>query len=186
MWVITECSQQYFRESYLEPVLWRWISEIVTSPEYVDRVIEEQKSGAEERNIQLRRLIVAAERKIDQKKQEQANLIKLYARTPIEVLEESIARLENEIEEHQRDLAELATRLETVTFTPEYVADVKALCSRIAVGLEHFTPAERRETYQLLDVTAELAVEDGQRVAYAKCILSPDAECLSIASTLQR
>ena len=178
------CSQPYFREAYLEPAIWRWITEIVTSPEYVDRVIEEQQASVEERNNHIHRLIATTERTIEQKKQDQANLIRLYARTPIDALEENIARLEAEMEEHRRDLADLTDRLEAVSFTPEYIADVKTLCARIRVGLQHFTPAERRETYQLLDVTAKLALEDGQRVAYASCVLAPEQERLSIVSTL--
>jgi len=55
-------------------------------------------------------------------------------------------------------------------YTPEYLADVRAACQQIALGIEHFDETQKREAYELLELSLILAVEDGMKVAHAECI----------------
>ena len=66
----------------------------------------------------------------------------------------------------ERDV--LARCLVTVQYTPEYITDVQAACSRMAKGIEYFTRTEQRKTYELLDLQFQVAVEAGMKVAYVE------------------
>ncbi len=62
--------------------------------------------------------------------------------------------------------------MEKVSYTSEYITDVKELCRRISTGFQYFTREEKRRTYELLDLQARLAVEDGLKVVYVRCVLN--------------
>ena len=97
---------------------------------------------------------------------------------------------EKEMASHEADRAKLVARLAKTRYTPEYLADLRATCEAISCGYEHFTLLEKRHTYELLDLTARLAIEEGCKVVHAECVL--DAKRLkvgkvgAIASTLSR
>ena len=119
---------------------------------------------------------------VTQKTAEQSNLIRLYGKTPIPALEDEIKRLQREIDEHNKEHARLTEHLKQVTYTPEQVAGIKEVCARIALGLEHFTLEEKRRTYELLELTGKLTVEDGYQVAYVECVINLDEKRLPLAS----
>ncbi len=56
-------------------------------------------------------------------------------------------------------------------YSPEYIADVKSSCAKIAEVTNHFSREEKRETFDLLDLHGKIAIEEGQKVVYAECIL---------------
>ncbi len=57
------------------------------------------------------------------------------------------------------------------THTPEQIQNARQLCTAIRLGLREFDTEERREGYDLLDVTAQITIEDGMKIAYAECML---------------
>jgi hypothetical protein len=81
------------------------------------------------------------------------------------------AECQREIASHQEDREKLVAKLVNPHYTPEYLADVRAACAWIAIGIEHFDDAQKRETYELLELSLVLEIQDGYRVAHAECIL---------------
>jgi hypothetical protein len=49
--------------------------------------------------------------------------------------------------------------------------NVRAACGRISEGIEYFDIAEKRETYELLELSLRLEVKDGCKLVHAECIL---------------
>lgn len=77
----------------------------------------------------------------------------------------------------------MAAQLEAQTLTEEQVATITEFAQQVAQGLETVNRGfeARRRVIDLLDVQATLAVENGQKVVYVRCMMGEDA--LSIAST---
>jgi site-specific DNA recombinase len=174
------CTQIYFREDELDAVVWEWIKSIVVDPDYVERVLQQREAEIEAQTGHLRSLVVSAERLIAEKIVEQNRLLALYQKSKLsedrwEVADDLLAK---EIADQDRHLAELRAQLARPHYEPKYLDTVKAACARIAAGIEQFDYHQKRETYELLDLTIRLAVEDGYRIAHAECVL--DAKRLSV------
>lgn len=106
---------------------------------------------------------------------------RLYAKNPLPPLEVEISHLQREIDEHDQERSRIAAQLAGVNYTPEYIADIKEVCARIARGLAVFTAEERRQTYEMLELSIKLTIEDGYQIAYAECMIHPNEQRLPIA-----
>jgi hypothetical protein len=142
----------------------------------------QRQQEADDQNARIHNLIAATDRLIAEKKAEQVRVLALYKKGKLdeERWEVEDAICQREIASHQADKAQLTARLVRDYYTPEYLTDVKAACEAIAVGFDHFTKEEKRSTYELLDLTAQLAVEDGYKIAHAECVI--DAQRLVIGA----
>jgi site-specific DNA recombinase len=186
------CEMPNFSEAEIDAVVWPWITEITTDFDKVERTLLQQQLEADEQNARIYALIANTDKLIAEKKAEQAKVLALFKKDRMTedrwVVEDALC--EKEIASHQADREKLAAKLVKTRYTPEYLADLRATCQAISQGYEHFTPEEKRHTYELLDLTVRLAVEDGDKVAHADCVL--DAKRLlvnvnkagAIASTL--
>ena len=83
--------------------------------------------------------------------------------------------------EHER--LGLVARVEAQILTDEQVRIVAGFVKDVTQGIEAADRdfEARRHLTRLLDVQATLAIEDGQKVVYARCMLGDDT--LSIGST---
>ena len=99
------------------------------------------------------------------------------------MLTERKARLEKTVSALGRERVGLAAQLEAQTFTDEQVQTITEFAQQVARGLETVDQdfADRRHVVEMLDVRATLAVEDGEKVVYAWCMVGEGA--LSVAST---
>jgi site-specific DNA recombinase len=176
------CHMPNFGEAAIDQVVWQWIKEIVCNPEQVVYTLEQRQQIAVEENKRIQELIKATDRLIADKHAEQERVLTLYKRGKLDEdrWEAEDVACQQEIDGHEKQRAELAAQLVKSHYTPEYLADVKAACASIAMGIEHFNLAERRKTYELLEFHASLAVEDGMKVAYVECVLSLDIKRLEV------
>ena len=60
--------------------------------------------------------------------------------------------------------------LNSVIITDEQAADIISFCEIVKVGLDLTTFEDKRSLIELPDVRGTLAVEDGQKVVYVKCL----------------
>lgn len=167
----TGCPDVDYKESEIDRVVWDWLSDLVTHPEQIEAALHQRQADAEAQNTRLYEHLRTTEQIIEQKRAEQSNLIRLYAKNPLPALEAEIEHFEREIADHEQEYARMEARLAKITYSPEQIASIKDLCAQIAHGLSCFTLEEKRQTYQLLDFSALLTVEDGWQVAYVECII---------------
>jgi site-specific DNA recombinase len=165
------CPEIDYPEASIDHAVWEWISDLVTHPERVEQALYDRQAEADGKNNRIREHLTATERVIAQKKVEQNNLIRLYAKTPIAALEQEIARFEHEIADHEQERARIAAQLLKVLYTPEDIENVKGVCAQIAKGLACFTLEEKRQTYELLELSIKLTIEEGEQIAYAECVI---------------
>jgi site-specific DNA recombinase len=178
----TKCDMPQFWEEEIDAVVWPWIQEIVSNPDKVDETLAERQRQSEEQNGHLLSLIATSERLIAEKKAEQQRVMLLFKKGKLdeERWEAEDTQCQREIVEQEAERAKLLARLTKSYYTPEYLRDVKAACAHIAKGLNNFTREEKREAYDLLNLTARFAVEDGLKVVHVECLL--DAKKLVIKS----
>ena len=81
-----------------------------------------------------------------------------------------------------KEHSDLSAQIESVTVTDEQIRNIQELAEAIRPGLEHADFAARQRLIDFLDVTARLAVEDGERVAYTQCIIPGAGARLSVDS----
>jgi hypothetical protein len=104
---------------------------------------------------------------------------------PKEILTERKARLEATIRALEKERAGLMTHLEARMLTVDRIESLQDFTAKIVRGFEAAEEdfETRHRVIQLLDAQATLAVENGQKVVYARCILGEAERCVVSNST---
>lgn len=180
---VDPCQMPFFHEAELDAKVWPWICDLAKNIEKVERAINQREQDADEQNARIYSLIASTEKAIEEKQAERDRVFVLYKTGRLDAERWSIedAACAKEIADHEAEKVKYQARLVKTQYTPEYFRDVKALCRTIAIGFDVFTLEEKREAYELLDFTAELAIEDGYKVAHVECVI--DKERLEISAT---
>ena len=94
------------------------------------------------------------------------------------------ALCQREITSHQADREKLVAKLVKPHYTAEYLADIRAACEWIAEGIEYFDITQKRETYELLELSLRLEVKDGSKAAHTECVLGKRLLTIGKGSTI--
>jgi hypothetical protein len=68
-----------------------------------------------------------------------------------------------------QERAELSVHLQEVGITDEQITAIETFCAEVRDGLESATFEGKQRYFELLEVRGKLAVENGEKVIYAKC-----------------
>jgi hypothetical protein len=100
-----------------------------------------------------------------------------------EMLTDRKARLETTIGALEKERADLLATLEVQTLTDDQIMTIEDFAREVAGGLEEAEASfdARRHIIDLLDVRVTLTIEEGQKVAYVRCLV--DETALSIEPT---
>ncbi|HEX9369659.1 MAG TPA: hypothetical protein VF897_01585, partial [Roseiflexaceae bacterium] len=98
--------------------------------------------------------------------------------------DENRPRIEKQLAALQQRHDELTAKLETAPYNETQIRSAREVCEAIRRLGEpgRARRDERAIAYDMLDVTAQITIEDGYKVAYADCIL--DAKRLPIGGAL--
>ena len=180
------CEQKKsFRADTVDTIVWEWVKSFLTDPKSLRLGLGEYQAEQDKVNAPLRERLAVLEDLLADNKRQLERVLELYLAGdfPKEMLIERKSRLENTIEKLSKERNGLVTQLETRTLTEEQVKTLEEFALRVAEGLsfadEDFETQQR--VIEILDVRAILAVEDGERIAYLRCMLGGDS--LSIGST---
>lgn len=130
---------------------------------------------AEQHNVLGTRLGII-EKQLAEQKRRIANLINSLEivdddETSADIRERIVERTKtkNDLEREQKDLA---VSLAEKTLSNEQIETIQSVCARLALLVDKPLSVElMREVFELLDVRVRLAVEEGEYIAYARCIL---------------
>ena len=98
------------------------------------------------------------------------------------MLTERKLRLEDNLAKLKVEQADLTAYLQSITVTDDQLADIEKFVNEIRSELKQITFENKRRVIEYLDVRATIAVEDGEKVVYVKCLVTADR--LSIAGIL--
>jgi site-specific DNA recombinase len=151
------------------------VRDLLLNPEALRQNLEQQQAEQERANQPLwDRLAVIDDLLADNRRQLE-KLLDLYLSGdfPKEVLTERKNRLETTIATLEKERVDLALTLESQTLTDDQIMTIKDFAKEVAGGLEEAETSfeAKRHIIDLLDVRVTLAIEEGQKVAYVRCLV---------------
>jgi site-specific DNA recombinase len=184
--LIRECTMTtYFRADQVDAATWSWVKELLLDPDTLRHNLKEKQAEQEKASRPLHdRLAVMNDLLADKRKQRE-RLLDLYQSGALlkDALVDRLNRLETEITALEKEQVDLTTKLESVALSDDQILTIEGFARKVAEGLklaeEDF--GARRHIIDLLDVQVTLAIEEGQKIAYVKCLI--DERELSIEST---
>jgi site-specific DNA recombinase len=176
-----ECSMgaRTFSAAALDGAIWTWISDLLAHPETVEEGFATYEAARTAEQAPRRERLDVLENLLIEHRGQLTRLLDLYLAGdfPREVLTERKQRLEATVAALEKERAALADRLSGDTLTPKQKADIRRFTEQAGKGLAVADRdfKARRRLVELLDVTATLAYEDGDKVVYARCVLGENA-----------
>jgi site-specific DNA recombinase len=183
---VRECTMKaHFRADHVDAAVWGWVKSFLTDPVMLTEGLQAEREEREQANAPLRNRLAVVDALLGDNQRQLERLLDLYLSGGFgkEMLAERKTRLETTIGALEGERAGLVAQLEARTLTGEQVQTIVDLAEQVRRKLpiadESFEA--RRRLIELLDVWMTLAVEDRERVVYARCMLGDGV--LSIAST---
>jgi hypothetical protein len=173
-----------FRVDAVDPVVWDWITRLLTDPQVLEEGLNTRLTIDENESAPLRERLSIAEDMLRDHQEQLTRILDLYVAGdfPKDVLVDRKNRLEEAIKALEKERANIISMLEKRTLTPMQIENIYRFAERIGQGLLHAEtdPAYKREIIEALDVQAIFAVENGQKVIYVQCVLEDEPERFGI------
>lgn len=173
-----KCALPFFRADHVDAVVWDWVRDLLLDPVALDKGLREEQEKHEQANQPLRERQAVIDDLLTDNQARLGRLLDLYLSGDFdrEMLTERKERLEGTIEALGVERAGLVAMIEKQELNEKQIKTIQDFASRVARGLgcadENFDA--RRRIILLLNVKATLAVEDGQKVVYVRCMLDED------------
>jgi hypothetical protein len=166
----------YFRSDQVDEAVWEWIKSFLSDPAGLAKGFRAYQEDQERENVPLRERLSVVSDLLDENWRQLDRLLDLYLSGdfPRDLLTDRKNRLETTVAALEQERASLTNNLEAQTLTQDEVQSLQAFAAEVAKKLdaaEHCFET-RREIIGLLNVEGTLAVEDGQKVIYVRCILA--------------
>lgn len=173
------CDMPEFAGADLEDVVWKWLSSIVTQPEQIGKMLRARQADIQRLNTPLLERLTTIEGLQSEKHAERGRLMMMYQRgnVPLDLVEPSILQLTKEIDDLERSKATLSDRLAKLVYSDDQISSIERACAEVGQvekGLHLFTFEEKRRYLERFRFQAELAIEDGEKVAYVSCVFGED------------
>jgi hypothetical protein len=185
---VRECSQkEHFRVDLVDAAVWHWIRSLLAYPERLAEGLKAEQSEREEINKPLRDRLAIIDHLLADNLQQLDRLLKLYlsGSFPEEILIQHRRQLETTVGGLQEEREGLAAQMKARQLTDEQIAHIVGFAENVAQGLEKADQDfdARRRLIELLDVWVTLVVENGQRVAYVRCMVDDAVLSVEITNT---
>lgn len=179
------CDLRPFSVSKFDTAVWEWLQGFLLDPKNLREGLEAQQATREEANRPLRERAALIETRLTEYRRQMDRLVDLYLTGdfPKEMLVERKTRLEGVIASLENEQASFKAQLEERSLVDEDIDTIEGLVAKVRIGLDSADFETKRRLIELLDVELTLNVEDGQRVAYIRCMLG---ENLLIVSNTSR
>ena len=183
-----ECDQtKYFRADEVEPAVWGWIKEILTTKEALTDGLRYRRERQEELNRPLRERLSLVEDDLSKTEGQMDRLLDLYLTGEFSKnrLAERQERLEEKLQRLRREKGDLQRQLEDNTISDGQTASLVAVINTIATMLEDADEEFeiRKRIVEMLDVQVTLGIEDGRKTIQAECRLGEENVSIASSST---
>lgn len=161
------------RGERLEETIWQWVKDLLQHPERMMAGLRSSQEEAAQAASSLRERLDMIDVQIAETDKQLERLLDLYLRGefPKELLTERKVRLETTLSDLRRERGELSSHLSTTFLSDEQVAEIEAFCAEVREGLDEATFEDKRRYFELLNLHATLAIENGEKVVYLKCLI---------------
>ena len=188
--VAHHCNIPSFRVDAVDPVVWDWITRLLTDPQVLEEGLSTRLTINEKESEPLQQRLSIAEDMLRDNQEQLTRLLDLYVAGdfPKDILVDRKRRLEESIKALEKERANIISMLEKRTLTPKQIKNIYGFAERIGKGLQlaETDPGYKREIIEALDVRAIFAVEHGQKVVYVQCVLDDEPERFGIPPISRR
>lgn len=158
----------------LDTQVWGWISGLLSDPDELQKGLDDYKNRQESELAPMRQKLIVLDDLLNENRSQLDRLLDLYlaGSFPKEVLTERRNRLEETIAGLEREQINTMAWLDN-TVTAEQERAIQGIADKVGKGLllasDKFSV--RRQIIELLDVTAVLSIENGQKITRVSCML---------------
>lgn len=169
--IVKLCDMPSFRADLTDETVWQWLKKLIQSPDKVASGLRADQTEAARANRALCERVSIVDSRLADTQAQLEKLLDLYLNGdfPKELLTERKARLENDVADLQHERQELITHLDSSILTDEQITMIETYCAEVSEGLHNATFTDKQRYFELLKVSAKLAVEDGERIIYVQC-----------------
>ncbi|MBN1579837.1 MAG: recombinase family protein [Anaerolineae bacterium] len=165
----------------IDQVAWEWVVGLLNEPEQLAKGLMSYQAEQDKLTEPLRNRQSAILDCLQQNKRHLSRLFDLYLDADFD--KAMFAAKRQELEKTNAsltiELERLTKLIEHQAITDAQITDLVTFAETVRKRLDQATSFKRkREIIDLLDVTAELGVENGEKVVYLHCILSSSAICI--------
>jgi len=181
--------EAHFRADHVDGTVWAWLRGLLTDPARLAESLQVQQSEREKALRPLRKRLSIVQELLADHRRQLEKLLDLYLAGdfPRDVLTERKARLEEIIARLEDEQAGMQAHLAEQVLTDEQVQTIEKVAAQVRADLALVDEAGaagfeiKAGVVDLLDARARLVIEDGVRVCYARCRISPEV-VLSVVS----
>jgi uncharacterized low-complexity protein len=179
------CGSPGFRADRIDSAVWQWVESFLADPAALARGLDAYQKEREQENAPIRERLAVIDGLLTDNRAQLGRLLDLYlsGNFPREMLVDRKSRLEMTVEALEKEQVSLAAQLEAQTLTIREILSLQEFAAEVAEGLEAAAEdfGARQSIIEALGVQVTLAVEAGQQVAYARCMLGE--KVLSVVNT---
>jgi site-specific DNA recombinase len=179
-----KCDMPPVRCEPVDAAVWEWLKATMQHPEKLAAGLRGERAEAERSSQTLRDRLQLVTGLLADNQRQLGELLDLYLQGsfPKALLADRQTQLETQAADLDREREELQAHLAQEIWTDDKIQAVETALAEIAEGLDLATFVDKRRYFDLLDVRATLAMEDGARVVYVKCRIGKPR--LSVVQTL--
>lgn len=183
-----ECNAPLFRADEVDAGAWEWVVELLTDRESLRRGFREYQAEREQENEPLRARVAVVDDLLAANRTQLELLLDLYLAGDFsrETLTDRKVRLEKTISALEEQRAGLVSRLQAGALTDGQIQTLEDFVGQVGQGLDVMRAdfGARRSVIEALNVQAVLAVENGQKVVHARCVVGDEVYNLRPAESL--
>ncbi|MFN8474895.1 MAG: recombinase family protein [Anaerolineae bacterium] len=165
----------HFRATHVDRVVWQWVKQLLVDPTLLADGLQNIETGQEQARLPLRERLAIVEDLLQDNQSQLNRLMDLYLSGEIEkeMLLDRKRRLEATISALSSEQQALSERLADYELSPHMIENLQAFARQVGAGLTEADESldVQLSVVELLNVEATLAVEDGQKVVYARCLV---------------
>lgn len=172
------CDMPSISADWVDSVVWKWVNEIVENTDNLRDSLEETQTQLVQENRALFERLAIIDERILEYQMQLSKLLDLYLTGEFskEVLTERKTRLEEMLGNLEKERNDLSVYIGNVNITDAQLSYLEAFAARIRDGIDAADFYAKRQIIELLDIHGKIAIENGEKVIYLKCLIEPTEE----------
>ena len=167
---------QSYRAGDVDAAVWEWVKTLLLDPAALAHGLEDYRDEQTRRNAPLTERVKVIDGLLADNRSQLGRLLDLYLAGEFakELLTERRIKLEATIGALAHERTSLVAHLEAQTLTEEQLRTLQDFASQVSTALAAAEAnfAARRQLIEMLNVEGTLALEEGEKVVYVRCLLT--------------
>ena len=174
------CGLPCFNSIITDKLVWEWIEKLLLDPANMLQGFQEIRDEMKSENSDLIEKKSAFEKQLEKILLQEDRLLSLYidAQIPKSILDKKLAELEDAKTRIEAEILEVESQITHIP-SEEEISSISDLIQQVGERLSMVTFEDKRSIVDLLDVTAILVYEDGERTVMMECLIGENIVSLT-------